>query len=96
MDQVATVLKKSPVKFVDPREELNDAKKIQSYRKYDTHWNEYGAFVAYSKLQTVIADDIENIKPRIFNDFSIVYEKARSNDLLTMLAMEGQFEPFQS
>lgn len=77
---------------VDPRQALIDAKKTHpTYRRYDTHWTDYGAFIAYQQLMNRLHTDTPSLQPRPLSDYKIVYEKSLNNDVLAMLAMKEYF-----
>jgi len=44
--------------FIDPRGELRETKRrygVPNYRQTDSHWNDLGAFIAYQKIVTALA-----------------------------------------
>jgi len=50
-DQVVNILKENGIPYLDLRETLSqNSQKIQLYYKTDTHWNNYGAHLAYQKI----------------------------------------------
>jgi alginate O-acetyltransferase complex protein AlgJ len=57
LDQLARRLAgRSDIIFVDPRRALLAGKaRLPVYSRTDTHWNEYGAFLAYRELMTALA-----------------------------------------
>ena len=90
-DQAMNYLKAkgSDFKIVDVREALKEEKKKhQVYKKYDSHWNSYGAFVAYSKLMQHISIDFPELKPYILSDFSINFNEQSGGDLAEMLGLD--------
>jgi len=71
MDQITSFLEEtnSSVQFVDIKSDLLTQKNTNLlYLKNDTHWNEYGAFVAYQKLFNAISKDFPTIKPKLNYD----------------------------
>ena len=49
---------------IDVREDLWRAKRIQPvYFKTDSHWSSTGAYLAYRKTMTRIAEDFPNVRP---------------------------------
>lgn len=94
LDQLSEFLKgDEKIVFINPKEELLAAKNNGAvYLKYDTHWNEMGAFVAYQKLINRISQDFKNITPKILSDFSINEEVAPNNDLAIQMGVEGNFK----
>jgi len=88
-DQVIEYLKKtkSDFKLIDPRPALFAAKKNnQVYRKLDSHWNSYGAFIAYQDLLNQTYDQI-GATPKSIDDFKIEWVESRFGDLVQMLAI---------
>jgi hypothetical protein len=55
-------------------------KNIQLYHKIDSHWNDYGAFLAYQTFMEILQKDFPDIEYLTFNDFTIE-EKESPNDL---------------
>jgi len=91
LDQVVEyIAKNSKVKVVDVRQDLY-AKKREGplFRKIDTHWNQYGAFIVSDSLLRVIAQDFPAISPPAITDFSVTFETVRRGDLVDMLAITG-------
>lgn len=83
----------SSVSIIDPRSEIKEGKtQYLTYRKFDTHWNDYGAFLAYQKLLNTISSDFPDVKPYELKNFSISYKKTANTDLLGMLAINGYSE----
>jgi hypothetical protein len=91
VDQISTYMKRhnTSVKLVDVRQKLIDAKKTgQVYHKFDTHWNDYGAFLAYRTFFQEIQGDLA-IAPKKEKDFHIVWEDYRGGDLISMLGVRN-------
>ncbi len=65
LEQINSYLnEKSTIQLIDVRKELIEAKKYhQVYYKTDTHWNQRGAFVAYSKIINSLNVDFPELKP---------------------------------
>ena len=59
------------IKVVYPKEELLKYKdKYQLYYKYDTHWNNLGAYISYSELMkslNIYVDNIDNVNIKSLN-----------------------------
>jgi hypothetical protein len=92
VDQMITALKEadSTVEIIDVRSDLIAAKSItQAYLKNDTHWNEYGAFVAYQKLIGRVAADYPTLHPKEVKDFDITWQDSGSGDLLQIMGMNS-------
>lgn len=73
LDQVMNLENdKEGCRFVDLRDELLDVKKEnQVYLATDTHWNQFGAFEAYTQISKIIQSDFPNVKIRPFSDFRV-------------------------
>ncbi len=89
-DQVVAYLSDRSFDFVDMRNSLVKAKnhKNSIYRKIDTHWNEYGAYIAYRDLcnQT---QEVLGLKPFELSDFNVDWRVEYSGDLTDMLGVES-------
>ncbi len=90
-DQVVEYLRKnSTVKLIDVKEILfAEKKEIDLYRHYDSHWNNYGAFIASRSLLYMVANDFPVITSLIPspNDFSIDKVCVDYGDLISMLGI---------
>jgi hypothetical protein len=91
VDQIIAYLKEtsSPVPFIDVRQPLLKGKKDhQLYYKFDSHWNNYGAFLAYRSFFQQ-AYKILGIEPKRINDFNITWKDTLGcdNDLVKMLGL---------
>lgn len=87
IDQLKKALKAYPkIEFIDVREALLAAKPAQRlYYKTDTHWNDYGAFIAYSELMDRIGHYFPGIKRVGIEDFTVKIEEKPGGDLAGML-----------
>lgn len=96
VDQLINYFNKihSSVRLTDVRQALWNGKKTQRlYRMHDTHWNAYGAFLAYQKF---FKDNFEElgIVPKNIEDFDIAWNFIEDGDLLDMLGLKYK-EGFQ-
>ncbi|NJD90810.1 MAG: hypothetical protein FIA91_04730 [Geobacter sp.] len=74
------------VTIVDPRSALRQAKADhQLYYKTDTHWNEYGAFVAYRELMVPVSRWFPGMAAQEPTDFTLGQQPSNGGDLATML-----------
>lgn len=85
MDQLISHLEQthSPVQILDLRPALLEAKKHQQiYLKTDSHWNDYGAFIAYRVLLDAIKQALPGRKfvPQTLAQF-VAVNATRSGDL---------------
>lgn len=88
----------SPVKIVDVRKDLLDKKdSISLFYKFDSHWNSYAAFLAYTRLAAVIARDLPDVQPLTHNDVVVGPGTRAGGDLENLLSMEWQeTQPYMS
>lgn len=87
-DQAIQYLKstKSTVNIIDVRQPLLAEKALHRvYYKFDSHWNDYGAFIGYSQLVNTIANDYNNIKPLSLMDYELSWKENDYGDLSEIL-----------
>lgn len=78
--------KYTDLEFVDLRQSLISNKSVHRvYFRTDTHWNEYGAFLAYKAMIRPIASWFPVITPFELSDFSVTLQKRTGGDLAGML-----------
>jgi hypothetical protein len=85
---------KSNIRLIDVRPNLIRGKKeFQLYHKFDTHWNDYGAFLGYQSFFSQVQDELQ-IVPKNSGDFNINWVINNDGDLLQMLGVRnnGFFE----
>lgn len=89
LDYVKAYLKKhTTIPLVDLRPNLMAAKSVRpTYMHTDTHWNNYGAFVATLAIMNRIRLDFPNIPAADEKNFTIRTKKGYSGDLAVMLAL---------
>jgi hypothetical protein len=77
--------------LVDVRKELTDAKKDRLvYSMTDTHWNSYGAFIAYQKTMKALSEIYPSTAPLAVSNFVISIKPSRGlGDLAVMLSLKG-------
>jgi len=87
LDQINKYLKmNSKYNIIDLRDELFEAKKKNIiYFSTDTHWNEFGAFAAYTKIINSISKDFNELTPIDFKKIQPIPTKYSSGDLLGLL-----------
>ncbi len=93
LDQVKTYLERRypKLEFIDVRETLLNAKRTQRlYYKTDTHWNAYGAFVAYGELMKRIGLHFPAAKRYSLDDFTLDAQEYRRGGLARMLSLGGR------
>ena len=88
LDQIINSIKNTDLNFIDLRPALLKAKKWkQLYYKTDTHWNAYGAYVAYQSLISQMSKITHNNKliPIDLVNFNISGRNDSCTDLSMML-----------
>lgn len=95
LEQLTSYLKKenSAVAFINPTSELLSAKKLgQIYYKYDTHWNNLGAFIAYQTLLNRVNEDFPDLNPLSLSDFTFSTQIAQRKDMEGMLGLSNYYQ----
>ncbi len=90
LDQLLNYLKKnSDFQIIDVRKVLINAKKdCEVYYKTDSHWNEYGAYIAYREIMKYIGKYFKNIKPMSISNFEIEIRNRFGGDLAITLSLQ--------
>jgi hypothetical protein len=79
------------VEMIDLRNVLLGAKSSERlYMKSDTHWNDYGAFVAYQEIIKIISLHISSKPPATLADF-FIERKTESGGNLAIMAGGAEF-----
>lgn len=94
LDQLIEYLKNnSQIEIVDLRDCLKSEKNNQRlYHKTDTHWNSYGAFIAYQSIMKQVSKHFPQINIKAIEDCTITTEIGDGGDLANMLAMGHMFK----
>jgi len=95
-DHLLAYLKgRTTVPIVDLRAALTVAKRSgrQLYFKFDTHWNDLGAFYGYRTLMSTIGRLFPGLEPRRLEDFVVKPVVGGGTDLAVMLAIAPFVEP---
>ncbi|MCX6007004.1 MAG: DHHW family protein [Chloroflexi bacterium] len=84
LDQIEQYFKaNSDIQILDLRPTLISAKKSQQvYYKSDSHWNSYGAFLAYCKIMEALG-----LTPHSLSDYNFIEDENSGGDLGRMLKM---------
>lgn len=92
IDLVVNYIKEnSDIKVVYPKEALLRGKEVQDvYYKYDTHWNDYGAYIGYEELMKTIG---YTVKP--FDYFSPIHYNTASGDLSQLAMLNGKLQSYE-
>jgi alginate O-acetyltransferase complex protein AlgJ len=93
LDQLVAYLGRySSLKILDLRPALREAKKIRpAYHRTDTHWNDWGAYVAYGEIIKRLQQDFRFLRPRPLSQYRIERPEFRNGDLVLMLTLPDIF-----
>ncbi len=98
LDQLTDYLShNSNVEFLDLRKAFVSAKpQYPLYYHTDSHWNNYGAFIAYQEIMKRLSIHYPNISVPKLSDFNITLEDYQfwSGDLGTTLYLGGKYSDF--
>lgn len=92
VDQILNKLEEdnSSVKLLDVRSKLLTAKKDNLvYHKFDSHWNSFGAFLAYQEFFNENFDEL-GIRPKAMNDFDVTWSEYNQGELIQMLGVQNR------
>ncbi len=83
LNQLVTYLQEhGRTQLIDLRPALRQAKsEHQIYYATDTHWNDYGVYIAYIALMTELQKKYPNLTPHPVSDFKIVEQEPELLDL---------------
>lgn len=89
LDQLAGALKSHPkITFIDSREPLLKAKATaRLYHRTDSHWNDYGALIAYGALMEPIARRFPAVPVLAPDDYAVSTAVGYGGDLAGMLSL---------
>ena len=90
LDQLTAYLAKtSDLKALDLRADLNQARsQYPTYFRTDTHWNDWGAFVAYQAIMKRLSVDHPQLHPVSATDYTFTEQGMAGGDLAGMLGLE--------
>lgn len=98
LDQLVSYLaNNSTVDFLDLRQPLINAKdKFPAYYHTDTHWNNYGAFIAYQEIIRRLTKYYPNISTPQLSDFEVTLQnyKISVGDLGNYLHLTEKYQDF--
>ena len=90
LDQTFELLEAAGATVIDVRDTFeahkNDA--IPLYYNYDSHWTEYGAYLAYVELFNYISEKYPDAAPRKFNDFDWTWSYCCLGDMPFYLSID--------
>lgn len=82
--------KESAPKLTDVRPRLlNEKSEQQVYHKFDSHWNDYGAFLAYQDFFRQNIDYL-GIEPKSIQDFEISWTDYYGGELIQLLGVQNK------
>ena len=89
LDQLVGYLRQhSTVPVLDVRDVVRHAKQFRpTYLKTDSHWNNYGGFVAYQELMRTLAAQLPGLKPLPLDDFTVTNLPWQGGDLARLLGV---------
>ena len=91
MDQFINALRENTdILVIDVRPMLLEAKESRElYYHNDTHWNDYGAFIAYEEMMKQLSTLIPGLEPLPKSNFLFTKQKAKQEDLLRYMNLSG-------
>ena len=94
LDQLISYLRAhSTINVLDVRPALLAAKERRPvFYKTDTHWNEFGAFIAYQQLAQKLRASFPEYKPESLADYDLVEADRPGGDLARLLGMQDQIQ----
>ncbi|MGD2086218.1 MAG: hypothetical protein PVH61_08545 [Candidatus Aminicenantes bacterium] len=92
MDQLKEYLENhSAVPLLDIRQALKDAKsQYPVYSRTDSHWNDYGAYIAHKEIINYVSRYFKEAEPLPFSRFNIKTDNHMGGDLATMLSLHEE------
>ncbi len=94
LDQVVAYFEenKSTVEIIDLKGCLiSEKSKKQLYYKFDSHWNSYGAFVAYQYMEDLFKDKVKGFVGLDFAAYQVSWEIKQYGDLLNTTNIKNGF-----
>ena len=94
-DQLKTTLSKcDDFVLIDPRNRLIHGKShFATYHKTDTHWNDYGSFLAYGQLCEQLTTWFPGLKAQSFEDFDVSVKDAEGGPKRPRRAQTTRLRP---
>ena len=70
------------IKLIDLRSSLKEARNIKTvYYHSDSHWNSYGAWIAYHEISEILSKDFKEIKPHDLKEYRSIQGTFNQGDL---------------
>jgi alginate O-acetyltransferase complex protein AlgJ len=94
LDQLLRHMEKhSRVRILDVRPALLAAKRTgRLYNRTDTHWNDLGAYIAYTEIMKGVAAHFPGTEPLPLSAFQISTQPAAGGDIAKLLALPDVFQ----
>ncbi len=94
LDQLTEYLTQhSDIVYLDLRKAMFAGKKQnfveRVYRKTDSHWNLYGAYLAYVEIMKALGKFFPGVKPIDISKFRVFIDERNGGDLAIMLSLQG-------
>ena len=92
VDQIIDRMDKnnSSIKLLDVRSKLLSSKAdYLLYHKFDSHWNSFGAFLAYQEFFNKNYNEL-GIKPKTLSDFDVTWGEYNQGELIQMLGVQNR------
>ncbi len=92
-DQLNNRLRNNPIiRTIYVKDVLMEGKSVRdTYSSIDTHWNQYGCFLAYRKVVARISQDFPGIQGADHNDFDIVTTRTDEGDLQFLMGFRKKY-----
>lgn len=88
LDNLITLLKSNDIPVLDLRPDLKAANKNRDvYYKTDTHWNGYGAFVAYTSIINHLQPSFPKLKPYKISDLKLMTTGPDVREIPSMMTL---------
>ena len=90
LDQVTNALTEAGATVIDVRDTFKAHKndEMPLYYKLDSHWADYGAYLAYTELFNHISQKFPEAAPRAIDDFDWVTDDYKSADVIMYLDID--------
>ncbi len=82
------------IRSIDLRKELIEGREVRdTYIGSDTHWNEYGAFLAFEKVMKTFKEDVPEIQVPVIEEYELDSVIKDKGDLVGLMGLDSGF-PF--
>jgi alginate O-acetyltransferase complex protein AlgJ len=98
LDKLVNLIKqKGPPVLVDLRPALENGRKTRPvYYNTDTHWNAYGALIAYREIMKKVSQGYPELVPEKISSFKITKGQSGVHDIATLIGATNLVEPFDN